>query len=842
MLAGVAAGAVCRICLLEDGLCAAGPDNDPAVDPAPAGRRFGAFELLGEIGHGGMGVVYRAFQEELGREVALKLLLLGRFSGTDAEARFRREAVAAARLRHPNIVAVHEVGEVDGQPFIAMEFVAGRDLEHVVREGTLKPLEAARMAARLCDALQHAHDRGVIHRDLKPSNVLIDEDGEPHLTDFGLAHQSDPAQPATTLTGQVLGSPGFLPPEQAAGNTTPAVAADIYGIGATLYFALTGRAPFAGSGLAETLRLVAEADPVPPARLNPSIPEDLDLITLRCLAKNPSRRFASAAELAEELRRHLEGRPIRTRPVPAVERAILWGRRHPARALALALCIALAIGGPAAALRVQQERVRAEKHAAESRDRLVAVLEERAASVCDDGGAADAMPWLVDALGLAGGNAVAESRIRLKLGITGTLAPRLVRLWRLDAPLRSAWFSDSGDNVILWKEPADDSPAIEGRSVLTGLTAPVIRPPGPARFAIAVSRSRDALVSPAEGGVLLRRRTGGTNVFETRLAAGKHPGPAAFSQDSALVAVADESHVFNVWDTVTGARVSGPWQLTNKIDRFVFSPDGKRLAVQSGEQYLRVWDLEENRASRNIGRFHPVVAAAFSQRGDEMIIGSRDGQADVWNVFRVTRKFDIRHDVEMTAAAWSPAGRVVATAGRDGRVTVWDAGTRLDTVPHIAGGAPVRIVEFSRDGGRLLTVDTDGLIRVWDIGPRWTVMEKPDFAASAAPSATNVAAGWIATLEARGQIRLKDAATGSVLAPPVFHRGAHSLRITAAGQLVSRAEDGEWLWELRSETRPLQQLRKASDLLAARRTDSSGRLVPVAAAELLDLSRNSNAF
>jgi eukaryotic-like serine/threonine-protein kinase len=837
-LTGSAGDALCRVCLLEEGLCADAPDRDAHNDPTFTNRRFGTFEILGEIGQGGMGVVYRARQPELGREIALKLLLLGRFSGADAEARFRREAVAAAKLRHPNIVTVHEVGEVEGQPYIAMEWVPGRDLERVVREGTLKPNEAARMAATLCDALQHAHERGVIHRDLKPSNVLIDERGEPRLTDFGLAHQSDTAHPTATVTGQVLGSPGFLSPEQVTASTAPTVAVDVYGLGATLYFALTGHAPITGSGLAQTLRRVTETDPVPPVQLNPDIPADLDLITLRCLAKNPAKRFARAADLGHELRCFLEGRPITTRPVPAIERAFLWCRRHPAHALAMALCIALAIGGPVAALSVQHERVRAEQLAAESRNRLISVLEERAGALCDAGGAADALPWLVDALSLARDDPTATARLRMKLGVTGALAPRLVRLWRMDAPLKSAWFSDSGDVVILWTEPSGEVPAMEGKSVLTGLTVPVSRPPGGARAAIAISRSRDAGLFPAQEGVLLRRRIGLTNTVERSLPVSGKPGPAAFSPDSALVAIADDTDGFAVWDTVAGHRLSGPWQLTNRIDRFVFSADGKRLAVQSGEQFLRVWDLVEGRMSRNLGRFHPVVTAAFSPQGDEMLVGSRDGQADIWNVFRVTRKFDIRHDVEMTAAAWSPAGPVVATAGHDGRVAAWDIGTRLDTVPHIAGSAPVRIMEFSRDGGRLLTADDHGLVRVWDIGPRWTVLPAPDLKAAAGGAVTNAAAGWSARLVARGQIRLSDPATGTPLGPPVFHRGALGLRINAQGHLVSRAEDGEWLWELRTETRSFEGLRSWAALLAARRTNPSGQLVPLTPAELAELGRN----
>lgn len=327
--------------------------------------RFGDYELVEEIARGGMGVVYRARQVSLDREVAVKLLRNGVLAGRDESERLRAEASAAAALQHPHIVAIHEVGEHEGQPFFSMEFIAGRDLAELTREGPLPARQAAELVATVADAVQHAHDRGVLHRDLKPSNVLVDLAGVPHVTDFGLARRVN-VDSNLTLSGQVIGTPGYLSPEQAAGRSrdvTPA--SDTYSLGALLYHLLTARAPFVGETPTTVLRQVEDKEPVAPRLLNPAVPRDLETITLKALAKDSARRYATARELAEELNRFLRGEPILARPVGPAERAWRWARRNPVTAalsaLSLVLLLTVAVVSLTANVRLTVQRRQAEQ-------------------------------------------------------------------------------------------------------------------------------------------------------------------------------------------------------------------------------------------------------------------------------------------------------------------------------------------------------------------------------------------------------------------------------------------------------------------------------------------------
>ena len=289
------------------------------------GRRFrtlGDYELLDLIARGGMGVVYKARQTSLNRLVALKMLPGGQFAQEEARQRFKREAQAAAKLRHPNIVTVYEVGEDAGQPYFSMDFVAGRSLAELVREQPLSARRAAGYAKSIAEAIAYAHQQGILHRDLKPSNVVVDADDQIHITDFGLAKDLS-GDLELTQTGQVLGSPGYLPPEQVSAKALPlGPASDIYSLGALLYHLVTGRRPFVADTLAETLRQVVELDPIPPQQLNPAVPRDLATICLKCLAKEPSRRYRSAVALAEELGRFLDGKPILARPVRRTRKSL----------------------------------------------------------------------------------------------------------------------------------------------------------------------------------------------------------------------------------------------------------------------------------------------------------------------------------------------------------------------------------------------------------------------------------------------------------------------------------------------------------------------------------------
>jgi WD40 repeat protein len=338
---GSAAG-VCPACLLMGAQVLAEEGSEPVL------RRVGGYDLLERIGRGGMGVVYKARQTALGRTVAVKMVSAGELAAPEILRRFKLEAEAAARLQHPGIVGIHEVGEHDGLPYYSMEFVpGGRTLASLIAEKPMPAHAAAACLEKVARAVHHAHEHGVLHRDLKPSNILLDEQGEPRVADFGLARQLG-ADSSLTISRNALGSPAYMPPEQAGGRSAEAgPASDVYSLGAVLYHCLTGRPPFAGESVQTVLLQVREADPVPPRRLNASIPRDLDTIVLKCLEKSPSRRYVSAAALADELSRWLRGEPVLARPVGATGKFWRWTRRHPGVAALLAV-LALALAGGAA--------------------------------------------------------------------------------------------------------------------------------------------------------------------------------------------------------------------------------------------------------------------------------------------------------------------------------------------------------------------------------------------------------------------------------------------------------------------------------------------------------------
>lgn len=308
--------------------------GDAEVDEA--GRVHGDYDLLEEIGRGGTGVVFRARQRSLDRVVALKVLCSGPFADAAGRERLLAEARAVARLHHPHIVAVHEAGDLDGQPYFTMEWVEGRTLADVAQTGPVAPLRAAGWMRKVAAAVAHAHAAGVLHRDMKPSNILLDRADEPRVADFGLAKVADGAW-AAAFTGALCGSPAYMPPEQADAALGPlGPTLDVYGMGAVLYELVTGRAPFAGPTVAAVLDRVRHHDPLSPRALNPAIPADLENIILQCLRKEPSRRYATAAELEADLQDFLAGRPVRARPVGPWEKSWRWARRRPLAAGSLA--------------------------------------------------------------------------------------------------------------------------------------------------------------------------------------------------------------------------------------------------------------------------------------------------------------------------------------------------------------------------------------------------------------------------------------------------------------------------------------------------------------------------
>jgi serine/threonine-protein kinase len=305
------------------------------------------YEILGTLGRGAMGVVYKARQPGLQRVVALKMILAGGHAGAHDRARFRIEAEAIAGVQHANIVQIYEVGEEDGRPFFSLEYVPGGSLKRKVNGEPQPPRQAAELARLLALAVQCAHEHGVIHRDLKPANVLLTRDGVPKITDFGLAKRAD-EDSGQTHSGAVVGTPSYMAPEQAEGKTREVgPLSDVYALGALLYELLTGRPPFKAASFLDTLEQVRTREPVPPTALQPKVPHDLETVCLKCLEKDPARRYASAADLAEDLRRFLAGEPVRARPTPPWERAWRWCRRNP-RVAGLSAGLVLFVAGWAA--------------------------------------------------------------------------------------------------------------------------------------------------------------------------------------------------------------------------------------------------------------------------------------------------------------------------------------------------------------------------------------------------------------------------------------------------------------------------------------------------------------
>jgi tRNA A-37 threonylcarbamoyl transferase component Bud32/tetratricopeptide (TPR) repeat protein len=354
-----------------------GPTGEP---PAPCLRQFGDYELLAEIARGGMGVIYKARQKSLRRIVALKMILAGHLASPEQVRRFQIEAEQAGNLGHPNIVPIYHVGEEQGQHYFTMKLIEGGNLGNQVLRFRNAPRAAAQVVATVARTIHYAHQRGILHRDLKPSNILLDADEQPHVTDFGLAKHLDSGE-GDTRSGTILGTPGYMAPEQAAARKDLSTAVDVYSLGAILYHLLSGRPPFEAATPFDTLLKVMEKEPVPPRTFNPRVDRDLEIICLTCLAKEPERRYASAEALAEDLERYLAGEPIRARPVGTGERVLKWVRRRPAAAAllvvsALAL-VSLALSGAWYTVHLQAARREADEQRQRAQERGVEADRQR---------------------------------------------------------------------------------------------------------------------------------------------------------------------------------------------------------------------------------------------------------------------------------------------------------------------------------------------------------------------------------------------------------------------------------------------------------------------------------
>ena len=751
---------LCPNCLLEAGLdgsegeagLAAGTVKAPVgeagcIAPMPGTRvrYFGDYELLEVIARGGMGVVYKARQVSLNRTVALKMILAGQLASEADVQRFHTEAEAAANLQHPNIVAIHEVGEHEGQHYFSMDYVEGKSLAEMVREHPLPAKQAAAYLKTIAEAIHYAHQEGVLHRDLKPSNILIDGADHARITDFGLAKRAADER-GLTLTGQLLGTPSYMPPEQAEGKRGEVGPhSDVYSLGAVLYELLTGRPPFRAETAFATVAQVLRAEPAAPRLLNSEIPRDIETVCLKCLEKEPRRRYASAQALADELRRFLAGEPIQARPIGAPARAWRWCKRKPVVAsLAAALGAAVVVGFVGIASQWQ----RAEGEAEGTRRHLYAAHMNLANNDWQAGNLAPVLERL--------------ARHEPKPGQEDLRSFEWYYLWRLchrdrrtfefaspEPSYRPALALSPDGTTLAAGEHGSDGPKVKLWDVATGalrgtltrsdinLTFLAFSPDGQT---LAWLSDQEILRGPGGG----RGSRGGPDTQRVTLwdvATGKERGmlkvpcdrinTVAFGAGGRLLAAGHYEGV-TLWDTSGISEGRDANRLATLSEGHftycaAFSPDGKTLATLGGPYAVVLWDLSTGKQAAmlkgsTVG-WRQGDCVAFSPDGRLLAAHGRGPTGDlVWLWEVAAGKLVLHHEGQRGTGLlpgqdrirFSADGRILAAAVGCA-VKLWDTSTQKEVATLKGHTDPVVSLAFGAEGKTLVSATT-GTAKVWELG------------------------------------------------------------------------------------------------------------------------------
>jgi WD40 repeat protein len=775
---------------------------DQLLPPGKLPQGIPGYEILEELARGGMGVVYKARQTALNRLVALKMLAgIGSVSGEDL-ARFRIEVQSLARLHHPNIVQIYEIGQHDSLPYFVMEYIDGPDLAHQTGGMPQPPFVAAHVVETLARAIAAVHQCGIIHRDLKPANVLLVSDGvvsgessqatsyhspvathysplityQPKITDFGLARQIE-GSGAGTLLGSVIGTPCYMPPEQVRGEIGRLGPwTDLYALGAILYELLTGRPPIQEATTAATLTKVLSDDPLPPSHWRAGVSRDLDTICLKCLEKDAERRYASANDLAEDLRRYQAGEPIKARPIGMVERLWRWAKRQPlaAAALATAAILALTLIGTVFAYdaRLRQALVQEEKVAEDRRQHLIQLDVNISLKEMNDGDAFRALLWLTEALKLDQPNPDHRQRIIRIL----EQVPWLIKITTCPgAVLASRWTNDdcwlaivgNDHTVQIWDVQSEKfiSPRLKhdqavllaeiapnGKYLATAAADGVVRLWDLAlgkliKVSAAGRKIEHLLFEP--GGRFLLVQSAESEAWCYSIAAGKAdpvPFPIAGPGRIALVSAngkfifsLDPSGSIKLWSVIDGKLTTAQVKLEASPVHGALTHDGQLAAVLDSKNSLSFIETTTGKIrGRSSGNSQTVKHMAFTPKGDHLITVDLEEATRLWSVTgdnlplltipgprnkSGTRDLKTENDnngvrtLSNSGLRISNSSNYLAVLGNDERLRVWDAITQRQVAPPLHPRGDLEHEAFSDDGKRLIVVDADHVVRLWDLSP-----------------------------------------------------------------------------------------------------------------------------